>query len=113
MNVAISGSKPTSRQGRFELSEGLAATSDEEIAHLQELISQAPGISSSQLAAKTEGRKGRVLKLLEEERVLSGFGNQVREARRFSFRRGHRLLVPFLKKGEPEPVAKCLDGSGN
>ena len=54
-------------EGRFELTEAkwLRNRADQ-IAHLQELITKAPGISSNQLVAAAGGRKGRVLKLLEE-----------------------------------------------
>ena len=54
-------------EGRFELAEAAWLHHREnEIAHLQELISKAPGITSNQLAAAAGGRKGRLLKLLEE-----------------------------------------------
>lgn len=39
---------------------------NDEIAHLQELISKSPGISSNQLVLTAGGRKRRMLKLLEE-----------------------------------------------
>jgi AAA domain/DnaB-like helicase N terminal domain len=54
-------------EGHFELSEAAWLQHRyDQIECLQELIRKAPGISSNQLAARAGGRKGRVLKVLEE-----------------------------------------------
>ena len=51
----------------FELVEATwAQHRKDEIAHLQELITKAPGISSNELVKACSGRKGRVLNLLSE-----------------------------------------------
>jgi hypothetical protein len=103
------------KEGRFELSEGACLQpSEDEIANLKELINQAPGISSNQLAAKAGGRKGRVLKRLEEGagtlwiRQLGPRGSKI-----FFPIEGTGSWSPSKEGGTTEPVPECLDGSGN
>lgn len=103
------------KEGRFELSqEACLRHRHDDIVHLQELISQAPGISSNQLAAKIGGRKGPLLNLLKEGAGTLWIRQRgPRGSNIFFPAEATGSWFPSKEGGTPEPVAECPDGSGN